>query len=217
LIVVVPVPDDVASPKFVTTATPALLEVQVAKVVNTCVLLSLKVPVAMNCRLCPVLIVALAGVTASEVSVALVTFTEIVPAGTDPKTALMVAVPGATPRTTPPLAETVATAASFDVQTAESVRSCVVPSAKFPVAFNWTEVSAASFDDALGEVTVSDTNAADVTASEVVPLMLPCLAVMVVDPAPCPVARPLLLIVATFVSELVHVTAVLMFCVDPSL
>ena len=78
-------------------------------------------------------------------------------------------------------------------------------------------LGAASFDDALGEVTVSETSAADVTASEVVPVMLPCFAVMVVDPAPCPVARPLLLIVATFVSELVQVTAVLMFCVDPSL
>ena len=132
LMVVVPVPDEVASPKFVTTATPALLEVQVAKVVNTCVLLSLNVPVAMNCRLCPVLIVALAGVTASEVSVALVTFTEIVPAGTDPNTALMVAVPGATPRTTPALAETVATEASVDVQTAEFVRSCVFRRRTFP-------------------------------------------------------------------------------------
>jgi len=78
----------------------------------------------------------LGGVTAIVASVALVTVRLMVPAGTDPKTARIVAVPGATPRTTPLVLDTVATVASLDVHVAESVKSCVVPSSKVPVAFN---------------------------------------------------------------------------------
>jgi hypothetical protein len=69
----------------------------------------------------------------------------------------------------------------------------------------------------LGDVTDSDTNCEEVTASVVLPVTLPCFAVIVVDPAPCPVANPFALMVATVVSELAQITAVLMFCVEPSL
>jgi hypothetical protein len=121
--VVVPLPEEVANPKLLITATPVLLEVHVANVVSTCELPSLKDPVAVNCWLFPEVIVALAGVTAIAVRLALVTVKVIVPAGTEPNTALIVALPGATPRTTPVVLETVATVASLDVQVAESVRS----------------------------------------------------------------------------------------------
>ena len=43
-----PEPEAVANPKLLTTATPGLEEVQVAKVVNTWVVPSLKEPVAVN-------------------------------------------------------------------------------------------------------------------------------------------------------------------------
>ena len=48
-----PGPEAVAKPKLLTTATPGLEELQVAKVVNTWVVRSLKVPVAVNCWFCP--------------------------------------------------------------------------------------------------------------------------------------------------------------------
>ena len=56
-----------------------------------------------------------------------------------------------------------------------------------------------------------------VTAKVVVPLTAPEVAVMVVLPAPAPVASPPLLIVATFVAEEFHVAEFVRFCVLPSL
>src|SRR5579859_8298930 len=63
-IVVVPGPAAVASPVLApTVATPALLELQVALVVKSCVLLSEKIPVAVNCWVAGKITVPLAGVT----------------------------------------------------------------------------------------------------------------------------------------------------------
>ena len=148
--------------------------------------------------------VALAGVTVSAVRTAFVTVSEILPAGTAPKEALILTVPGDTACTTPLLAPTVATAGVFDVQVADSVRSWLEPSSKLPTALSCTLVSEASFDDVFGEMTEIEMRRAAVTVRLVLPVMLPCLAEMVVRPAPCPVARPFWLIVATAVFELAH-------------
>src|SRR5437773_1128279 len=106
---------------------------------------------ALNCLLLPKAIPMLLGETDTEVRLALVMFKVIVPAGTDPKTARTVTVPGATPVAMPDVLETVATVASEDVHVAEVVRFCVVPSAKVPTAFSCTEVCSASLDPGFGE------------------------------------------------------------------
>src|SRR5260370_10780801 len=63
-IVVVPGPAAVASPVLAPiVATPVLLEFQVALVVRSCVLLSEKIPVAVNCWVAGKITVPLAGVT----------------------------------------------------------------------------------------------------------------------------------------------------------
>jgi len=73
LIVVEPEPTLVASPfepaVLLIVATPVADELQVTVVVMFCVLLSEYVPVAVNCSVCPCVIVGLAGVTAIEVKV----------------------------------------------------------------------------------------------------------------------------------------------------
>jgi hypothetical protein len=111
-------------------------------------------------------------------------FKLIVPAGTEPKTARTVTVPGVTPVAMPDVLETVATVASEDVHAAELVRFCVVPSAKVPTACSCTKVCSASLEPGFGELTAIDTSCEDVTTSVVVPLTLPCVAVIVADPDP---------------------------------
>ncbi len=65
----------------------------------------------------------------------MVIFREIVPL-IPPNAAVIVTEPAAIPVTTPDTPDTVATPGVEEVQEAEPVRFCVVPSAKFPVAFN---------------------------------------------------------------------------------
>src|SRR5207245_8065010 len=126
----------------------------------------------------------LLGETETDVKLALVMFKRIVPAGTEPKTARTVTVPGATPVAMPVVLETVATVAPEDVHVADVVRFCVVPSAKVPTALSCTEVCSASLEPGFGEVTAIDTRCEDVTTRLVVPLTLPCAAVIITDPAP---------------------------------
>ena len=126
----------------------------------------------------------LIGETDTEVRLALVMFNVIVPAGTEPKTARTVTVPGATPVAMPEVLATVATVALEDVHVAEVVRFCVVPSAKVPTAFSCTEVCSASLEPGFGELTAIDTSCEEVTTRVVLPLTLPCVAVIMADPAP---------------------------------
>ncbi len=74
---------------------------------------------------------------------------------------------------------------------------------------------------ALLGVTAIDTSVADVTVSGVDPEMLPSVAVMVVDPWAADEARPFdpltLLMVAVAGTDEPQVTAVVRFCVVPSL
>src|SRR5205807_834581 len=94
-----------------------------------------------------------------------------------------------------PLALMLATDAFEEAHATEVVRFWVLPSLKLPVAVNRLIVPFAI--EVLAELMVIDCSVAAVTVStsvfEVTPL---CAAVMLVEPMPVPVARPLALMVA---------------------
>jgi len=69
-ITLLPVATALARPVALIAATPVLVELQVTELVRFCVLLSLYVPVAVNCWLMPLAIEALAGVTTIETKAA---------------------------------------------------------------------------------------------------------------------------------------------------
>src|SRR2546426_2820142 len=83
VIVAVPAPSAVARPfdplALLIVATPGLDELQVTWVVRSCIVLSLKVPVAVNCRVSPSGRLGLAGVTAIVDRVAAVTVSVVFP------------------------------------------------------------------------------------------------------------------------------------------
>src|SRR2546428_456471 len=99
VIVVVPAATDVAKPceppALLIVATAVLDELQVTWVVRSCVVLSLKVPVAVNCRVVPFAMLGLVGVTVIVDRVAAVTVSVVLPE-TPPKVAVIVVVPAAT-------------------------------------------------------------------------------------------------------------------------
>ena len=66
LIVEVPVATPVASPAAVIVATAGVAEAHVTWLVRSCVVLSEKVPVAVNCSVSPLATLGLAGVTAID-------------------------------------------------------------------------------------------------------------------------------------------------------
>ena len=114
-------------------ATVALDELHKTEAVRSCVLVSLNVPIAVNCLLVPIAIVEFAGVTASETNVAAVTVSVVLPL-TDPEVAVIVVVPVPTAVASPdtPTADTVI--ADDDHVTDGS--NCVLPSSKLPTAVN---------------------------------------------------------------------------------
>ena len=98
----------------------------------------------------------------------------------------------------------------------ELLRSCVLLSVNVPVAVSCSVKPMIS--ELLGAVTVIDCRAAAVTVStkvfEVTPLLT---AVMLVEPIPVPVARPVLLTVAAAVLEEVQIAELVSNWVLPSL
>jgi hypothetical protein len=89
--------------------------------------LSVNVPVAVNCRVSPIATNGLAGVTVMELKAAEVTVRTVLPK-TEPSVALIVVVPGATAATISraPLRPTIAAAPVFEeLQAAVLVRSAV--------------------------------------------------------------------------------------------
>jgi hypothetical protein len=131
--VVLPVAKLVTRPWLLTVAAEGFEEVQTAEAETSCVLLSLNVPVAVNCLVVPTAMVELAGVTAIETKLAPVTVSEAVPL-TELDVAVIVAVPVPTPVAMPVLS-IVATVVEEDVQVTDG-SSCVLPSSKFPTALN---------------------------------------------------------------------------------
>jgi len=100
VIVAVPCATLVASPVVVMVATAGVLELHCTVLVMFCVLPSLNVPVAVNCCVIPSGNVGIAGVTAIETSVAVVTVTVVEPL-IDPDVAVTPALPTATLLATP--------------------------------------------------------------------------------------------------------------------
>lgn len=97
-----------------------------------------------------------------------------------------------------------ATAVADDIHVTAVVRSCFELSEKVPVAENCCEVPLAMV--AAAGTTVRDTSTAGVIVKALVPLMLPDVALIVTEPAPTPLARPVLLIVARVASEELQAT-----------
>jgi hypothetical protein len=157
------------------------------------------------------------GVIVSEVNVAPVTVSDAVP--TSPaKNVVIVALPGMMPVASPLLPTislTVAIDAGDDVHSADCVRSCVLPSAKVPMALNCASVCCATL--ALAGVIWSEASADDSTTTMLAPLTEPCCAVMVAAPADCPVTWPAVFTLATLLADDVQVTALVIVCVLPSL
>jgi hypothetical protein len=163
------------------------------------VVLSENVPTALNCNSTPRGIEGFAGVTAMEVTVALVTVSVAVPE-TGPEgevpVAVIVVVPAIKPKTVPfvgivSLME--ATVGEDEVQFTVLVMFCVLPSAKVPVAVK--EVAVVAAMDMLGGFTAIDVRGGS-TVKVVVPLILPDAAVTVVVPQATLIANPPALMVA---------------------
>ena len=121
-------------------AAAELDELHSTEPVMSCVLVSVKVPVAVNCFVVPMAMLGLAGVTAIETRVALVTVSEVVPL-TEPDAAVMVAGPGPVLVARPEaLME-----ATFTLEEDQIIEGncCVLPSSKSPVAVNCCVVPSA--------------------------------------------------------------------------
>jgi hypothetical protein len=187
-------------------------ELQSTNEVMSCVLLSLKVPVAVNCFVAPVGMVEFSGAIVNETSVALVTVIDAVPV-IEPDVALSVALPAATAVTTPE-ESTVRTPGALEDHCADG-RICVLPSSKVPVAVNCCAVPAAIV--AVAGLSVSEVRCAFTTVTVVESLSAPTVAVIVVVPAPTREARPVLSMVATDAVEELQVTPAERSAVDPSL
>jgi hypothetical protein len=124
--VVVPTATVVARPLAEIVAVVVVEDAHVTDAVRFCVVLSLYVPVAVNCCESPFATLGLAGVTAMETSAAPCTVSVVLPV-TVPEVAEMVVVPTATAVARPPAA-IVAAAVFVDAQIAVAVRFCVEPS-----------------------------------------------------------------------------------------
>src|SRR3984957_7743930 len=217
VIVVDPWPAVLANPPAVMVATLTSEDDQVTCAVRSSVVPSLKLPVAVNCCVPPSDMLVSLGATVMVSRVALVTV-NIADPFSSPNSALMVAVPGATPATKPLVGDallTVATEAGVEVQLTELVRFCVLPSPKVPTALNCVAVCSAT--DAVAGVTVTELRADDSTTNAALPLTEPCCAVMVAVPADWPVTWPKLLILAPFDAEELQVTTSVTIAVEPSL
>ena len=181
-IVVVPVLSVLASPAvpavLLIVATLAAVELQCPLGVRSCVVPSVKVPVAVNCCGLPRGTVASGGLIAIDTSVAAVTVSrvELLMA---PELAVTVAVPIPVLCASPALL-IVAVETVSDDQVAVLVRSCVLPSVNVPDTVNGCVVPKAM--EGLAGVMARDTSTAVVTVRVVEPVTEPEVAVMVVVP-----------------------------------
>jgi hypothetical protein len=147
-----PVAKVVAKPVALMVATDGVAELHITLAVRFCVLLSLNVPVAVNCWVNPLATDRLAGVTAIDCSVAALTVRTVDPA-TLPDVALMDEVPTAKALARPvPLI--VATPGAAEAQVTLPVRFCVLLSVNVPMAVNCCERPLAT--DGLAGVTAID-------------------------------------------------------------
>jgi hypothetical protein len=129
-----------------------------------------------------------------------------------PDAAVIVARPSPTLEARPELL-TLATVAADEIQLAEFVKVCVLPSLKVPVAENCCVVSCGML--ALGGATARETRTGGVTVKLDDPEILPDIAVIVVPPCATDEANPALLMLATLAADEFHVTEDVRFCVLP--
>ena len=184
-IVVLPVARLVATPVLAIVAAAGFEELQTTDPEMSCVLLSLKDPLAVNCFVVPVAIVEFAGVTVIETRVAPVTVRDAVPV-TEPDAAVIVVVP--VPKLLAnPLASTEATAPDEDDQLTDD-NNCVLPSSKFPTALNCSVVPNAI--EELAELTEIEIRCAGTTVRTLLSLKDPTVALIVVEPTATVVASP---------------------------
>lgn len=161
--------------------------------------------------------VDVAGITAMEATVALVTVSI---AGAEiilPEVAVIVEVPGVRAWTRPFVGSVLLmlpTAAPEEFHVTCDVKFWILPSVNVPVAVNCWFVAGAI--ETVAGVTAMETREM-VTIRVALLLTLPDVAVMVVEPTALPVASPLLAIVATLVSDELHVTELVKSLLLPSL
>ncbi len=202
VIVVVPAVTAVARPLLSITATIVLDELQLACVVISCVVPSENLAVAVNCWVVATEMTRLAGVKDMENWPAEFTVRVVLPE-TVPEVAVIVTVP-AELAVARPLRSTVATYGLPELHVTCVVISWAVPSEKVPVAVNcW--VAPPSTLGSAGVMAMED-RVAEVTVRVVLTETVPEVAVIVVVPAVRALARPLLLITATEVSDELQVT-----------
>ena len=134
----VPGPVLAASPVLFTVAVDNVSETQVTEELRSCVLPSLKVPIAANCCVVPRAIDGYAGVTAIDSKIAAVTLS-VVLLIMDPEVAVICAEPVPTVVANPielVALLIVAIVSAFELHCTNLVKSCVLPSVKAPVATN---------------------------------------------------------------------------------
>jgi hypothetical protein len=212
LIVLLPVATLVSRPWLLMVAAAGFEEVQTTEAVTSCVLLSLNVPVALNCFVVPTAMVEFAGVTAIEIKVAPEIVSDAVPL-TDPALAVIVATPVPT-LVARPVESTVAMEEDEEDQV-NDWSHCVLPSSKFPTAVNCCVVPSAM--DGVAGVTEIEMRCAATTVKVVLSVNEPTVAVIVVDPAATVAAKPELLMVATAVDEEFQFTPLTKSALEPSL
>lgn len=209
-----PVPVPVASPPVLIVTAAVFDEFQFAKLVRSCVVPSVNVPVAVNWSVVPFAIEVLGAVIVIDCRVAAVTVSAIAFELIPFCVAAMLLEPTPAAVTNPPVL-IVATAVLDEVHVTELVRFCIEPSLNVPVAVNGSVVPFAI--DVLVAVIVIDCNVAAVTVSAIVFDVIPLwVAVMLLEPVPDPVASPLVLIVTAAVLEEPHVAEFVRVCVVPS-
>ena len=134
VIVAIPGATPVTDPA-VTVATVGVEDCQVAVADRSAVLLSEKVPSAVNCRAIPTPVEKGLGVTRMDCNAAGLTLIPVDPE-TEPEEAVMVAEPAPTAVARPPPALIVATEGGFEAHEAVEVTSAVWPSVYVPLAPN---------------------------------------------------------------------------------
>jgi hypothetical protein len=205
VIVELPAANPIASPGTPFTfmlATERFVEVHCTDPVTFCMLPSVKVPIAVNCRVVLCAIDALVGETASETKTGAVTVTAALPLM--PEYAAVIVVEPSVLLVTMPLLDTPAALVFDEFQVEELVTSLVLPSVKVPVAANCNVVPSAR--DALAGETATEVRTGAVTVRVAVPLTAAREATIVVEPCPLLVAMPPLEMVATLASIELQVT-----------
>jgi hypothetical protein len=211
LMLVEPVASVVAKPELSIVATAVSLDVQV-NVPKTAAVPSVKVPLAANCCVFHTVMLADVGVMESVTSSGAVTVNVVLLEVMPFAEAVMVVVPCVREEAMP-LAFSVATVVSLDVQLAEPEMLPDVPSEYVPVAVKVTGIPF-GVEGAVGLMLMPVTVAAVTVsgaAGEIMPLNE---AITVVMPTATPVATPVeLLILATAVSVACQITLLVMSAV----